>query len=332
MAEREADPKYGKLDPKLIELLRSYENTYFREDKPVPFCPDITLYPVEVRNFEEFAYCSSCLSLNKNDEAAGIRMSHLDYLLSRVDLPGPDGQAWTYKIYKLFEIVCRLQPGYECKSCHRILGYSSPEATEFSKQCESFVGRLVTAAKDGSAEAMEAVGKEPHLTCPSCGGTEFDHSIKISVDRETNTKKLVIHGHTITKDEFNQLRQIILFQNFPDYVDDSWVDPELKKDRDEKMRLEQQMNDLHASIEQKVVCLSISTQYKFAEIFDMSIRKFTLALAKVDELINYKLLKQAQYSGFASFPKDFKIEHWIYKPNKDMYGDSYRSVDSIQAV
>ena len=98
------------------------------------------------------------------------------------------------------------------------------------------------------------------------------------------------------------------------------------------MRIEQQMNDLHASIEQKVVCLSISTQYKFAEIFDMSIRKFTLALAKVDELINYKLLKQAQYSGFASFPKDFKIEHWIYKPNKDMYGDSYRSLDSIQAV
>ena len=141
-----------------------------------------------------------------------------------------------------------------------------------------------------------------------------------------------MNGHIITKKEFNLLRQIVLFQNFPDYVDDSWVDPDLRRDRDEKLRLEQRNNDLHASIEKKVTGLTITTNYKFDEIYNMSIRRFTMALAMVDDLINYKLLKQAQYSGLSNFPKGFKVDHWMYKPNKDMYGDSYKDTDALQAV
>ena len=34
-------------------------------------------------------------------------------------------------------------------------------------------------------------------------------------------------------------------------------------------------------------------------------------------------------SGFVSWPKDHPIEHWIYKPDKDMFGDvHYKSLDS----
>lgn len=327
--EEHIDPKYGKLDPELIKLLKDYELSYFREDLPVPFAPGLDIYPVPVRFFEEFASCSTCLSLNKNEDPKGISMSNLDYLLSKVDLPGLDGQVWAYKIYKLFEIIFRLHPGYECTSCHHVLDYSSEEVTTFVQACQTFVEKL---SKVDINQEIEGLPSEPQLKCPSCGNENFYHVIHITVDPATKKKQLSVRGHIITKQEFNKLRQIVLFQNFPDYVDDSWVDPELRKDRDEKMQIEQRLHDLHATVEEKVVCLSISTNYKFHEIFDMSIRKFTMALAKVDDLINYKLLKQAQYSGFSGLPKDFKIEHWIYKPNKDMYGDSYRSTDSIQAV
>lgn len=323
------DPKYGKLNPDLIALLKEYEFTYFREDLPIPFVDGLTIYPVPVRHFEEFAGCSVCFSLNKNEDPKGIAMSHLDYLLSRTDIPGPEGQVWTYRIYKLFEIIFHLHPGYECVNCHNVLDYTSKEVTEFVQACQSFVESLA-ALQNG--QEVQDLPPEPQLKCPSCGNEQFQHVIKIIQDPQTKKKSLSVGGHILTKNEFNKLRQIVLYQNFPDYADDSWVDPELKKDRDEKMQLEQRMHDLHATIEQKVVCLSISTNYKFNEIFDMSIRKFTMALAKVDDLINYKLLKQAQYSGFSGLPKDFKVEHWIYKPNKDMYGDSYRSTDSIQAV
>ena len=324
--EREPDNKYGMLDPELVAQLREYEIKYFREDKPVPFVEGLDLYPVKVRNFEEFTSCTECLSLNKNETAQGIRMSNLEFLLSKMDLPGPEGQIWAYKIKKLFEIVFHLTPGYECLQCHNILDMSSKEVVAFFKECEEFVKALST-LKEG-----QELPQEPQLKCPSCGHEKFNNVFKITEDPDTKKKSLFLKGHKVTKDEFNKLRQIILFQNFSDYVDDSWVDPLLKKDRDEKIKLEQKKNDLHASIEEKVVCLSISTNYKIEEIYDMSIRRFTMALAKVDDLINYKLLKSAQYSGFASLPKDFKIEHWIYKPNKDMYGDSYVDKDSVQAV
>ena len=328
------DPKYGKLDPQLIALLKNYELTYFREDIPIPFMSEFMLYPVPVRLFEEFATCSSCLSLDKNEDPKGIAMSHLDYLLSRTDLPAPEGNIWTYKIYKLFEIIFHLQQGYECMGCHHVLDYNSKEVVTFVQACQSFVKKLTEAVSSETAESEinPEDFQEPQLTCPICGGQVFRHVMRIVEDPQTHKKQLVINGHTLTKQEFNMLRQIVLFQNFPDYVDDSWVDRDLKRDRDERIKLEQGLYDVHATIEQKVVCLSITTNYKFAEIYDMSIRKFTMALAKVDDLIKYKLLKQAQYSGLAQFPKDFKIDHWIYKPNKDMYGDSYRSTDSIQAV
>lgn len=154
--------------------------------------------------------------------------------------------------------------------------------------------------------------------------------IKIQQDEKTKKKQLVIDEKIITSKDFNLLRQLIMYQNFSDYVDDSWVDPEIKKDHDEKMRIEAQKNDVHATIEKKVICLAATTSYKIAEIYDMPIREFQQLLSTIDDLINYKIMKQATMSGFVSLPKGKSLEHWIYKPNKDMYGDTYKSVDEIK--
>ena len=35
-------------------------------------------------------------------------------------------------------------------------------------------------------------------------------------------------------------------------------------------------------------------------------------------------------SGMVSFPKDFKLEHWLYKAPKDMYGDGYKTTEQAQ--
>lgn len=91
------------------------------------------------------------------------------------------------------------------------------------------------------------------------------------------------------------------------------------------------MNNLSATLEKKVVCLSIATNYTFEQIFNMTIRKFTMALATVDDLINYKIMKSATMSGFVKLEKGQNIEHWIYKEDKDMYGD-YKDADSAQGA
>lgn len=360
-AEEVADNKYGKLSKDIVDMLVELERTCFREDKPVDFC-GLKVYPIQVRDFEVFSSCTECLTLNKNEDKEGVRMSNLEYLLSRTQLPDA-GRVWSYKLQRLCELVFRITNGVKCKKCGKVVPYDSSEFNEYVKAFGEYVlkskellaqnvarkqqvsgvqeepqGELSTEthAEGSSPNGQEIIQEDiapPVLKCPDpdCGGTEFLEMVKFGRDPKTKSFSLYVDGHQISAKDFNKLRQIILYQNFYDYADDSWVDPEVKRDHDERVRMEQEKNDLHASIEKKVVCLSISTHYTCEEIYDMSVRRFTLALATVDDLINYKIMKQSVMSGFVSLPKGKNIEHWIYKPNKDMYGDTYKSTEQMQS-
>ena len=334
----EADPKYGQLPADIVKLLKSYEHEYFREDKPIPFC-GLTIYPIQVRYFEPFSNCLPCFTLNKNETPKGIALSHLDYLVAQTQLPGQEGKEWSYRLQRLLEMVFHIENGLKCNKCGHIMKYDDKVFLDFMLSVQKYAQKHFEAVT-GQAETTpdptpEEGGEEevPRLICPEegCGSEDFIEMIKVIQDPDNPKRKcLSVDGHIINRSDFNKLRQIVPYQNFYDYVDDSWVDPELKKDHDEKIRLEQQRNDVHASIEKKVVCLSIATHYTFVECYNMPIRKFTMALATVDDLINYKIMKQAVSSGFVSLPKGKSIEHWIYKPNKDMYGDAYKSMDELQ--
>lgn len=321
MAEGFIDEKYGELPKDIVDKLKEYEFIYFREDQPVPFC-GLQVYPATVRDFETFSSCTGCLTLNKNEDPRGIMMSHLDYLIAKTQIQNEEneGRMWSYRIQKLFEIIFHIKNGLKCKKCGHVIAYDSPEFQTFIKQIQELTEHPETASEETA----------PSLLCPECGGKDFMEMMKFVQDPKTKKYSLLIDGHLIKKDDFALLRQLVLYQNFPDYADDSWVDPEIKKDHDEKMRLQQQQNDVHASIEKKVICLSISTNYRLEDIWGMPIRKFTMALSTVDDLINYKIMKQAVMGGFVQLPKGKSIEHWIYKPNKDMYGDSYKSTDEVQ--
>lgn len=308
-----SDNKYRGVPNKVAKEIELYETQYFKEDKPIPLCGTLMLYPATVHDYEIFSNCSGCLTLDKNHDPQGIAMSYLDYLYSKTQLPGDEGGAWSYKIQKLFEIIFHVKNGIKCTKCGRVISYNSPE----------FVGYIQKVN-----EAQQNNQPLPEMICPDegCGNNQFIEMMKFVEDPETKKHTLYVDGQLISRKDFDRLRYIVLYQNFPDYQDDSWVDPAIKKDYEEKMRLERQKNDLHASIEKKVVCLAVTTSFSFEDIYNMSIRKFTMALATVDDLINYKIMKTASLSGFIQWPKDKPIEHWIYKPHKDMYGENYKSL------
>lgn len=331
----EADPKYGQLPKDIVDILKTYEHEYFREDKPIPFC-GLTIYPIQVRYFEPFSNCLTCFTLNKNEDPKGIALSHLDYLISKTQIPGQEGKEWSYRFQRLLEMVFHIENGLKCTKCGHVMKYEDKTFVDFMQKIQQYAQKHI-AAQEGSSggkEEEENLEEEiPKLVCPceGCDSEDFIEMIKIIQDPSNPKRRcLSVDGQIINRNDFNKLRQIVPYQNFYDYVDDSWVDPEVKKDHDEKIRLEQQRNDVHASIEKKVICLSIATHYSFEECYNMPIRKFTMALATVDDLINYKIMKQAVSSGFVSLPKGKSIEHWIYKPNKDMYGDAYKSTDEVQ--
>lgn len=322
-----ADDRYGQIPSDIVEILKNYEYSYFREDTPIPFC-GLLIYPVTVRNYEEMASCCSCFTLNKNEDPKGISMTHLDYLISKTQSEeNNEGRMWSYKLQRLFELIFRITNGIKCDECGYVTKYTDKEYTDFTKKIADLVNQLRTNPE--SFKDTEIKADDTTFHCPKCGCSKT-HSM-ISVVKDTKGKNaLSVDGHIITKNDFNKLRQIVLFQNYSDYADESGVDPEIKRDHDERIRIQQAQNDVHATIEKKVVCLSITTNYKFEEIYNMSIRRFTMALSTVDDLINYKIMRQAVSSGFVSLPKGKNIEHWIYKPIKDIYGDSYQSTEQVK--
>ena len=72
-------------EKKILEEVEYLRDKYFTYDEPVPFC-GLYLYPVSVRNYNEFMTSNACLLLNKNDDPMGIKFTHLDYLLSKFQM------------------------------------------------------------------------------------------------------------------------------------------------------------------------------------------------------------------------------------------------------
>ena len=74
--------RFKGLSDNLRAEIQQYEILYFKEDLPIPF-GYLKIYPVCVKDYEQFLTVSSCLTLNKNETLEGIRMTYLDFLVSK---------------------------------------------------------------------------------------------------------------------------------------------------------------------------------------------------------------------------------------------------------
>ena len=326
------EDKYKGVNSKIAKELAAYELQYFRQDLPIPFC-GLTIYPAKVADYERFMDAISCLTLDKNTTLEGIRMSNLDYLVSRMAGTDKEENArWSYRLASLAEICFHVKSGYKCPKCGKVYAFGDPEVVQIGQASEERAKKFVVEhpeALNGSEEGIKALQE---AMAPRCLDDDEPLIPTLTVKKGDDGKhSLVIDGVTIGSDEFNRLRQIILFQNLPDYRDESWIDPALRADREERMKLEKQQNDVYATTEEKVVCLSISTCYTFEQVYAMPIRKFTMALSTVDEKINYQITKLAVMTGLVSLPKGKTLDHWIYHRNKDQFGDNYKSLSSAQS-
>jgi hypothetical protein len=116
-----------------------------------------------------------------------------------------------------------------------------------------------------------------------------------------------------------RLRKIVLYQNLPDFQDDSWVNREIREDQKAKQELLSKDAGT-ASVEKKIVSIAAISSYKVEEIFDLPIRKFILLLTSIDDAMTYVTNRIGAMTGFSK-PKA-PLEHWIYKKQKSMYGEA----------
>jgi hypothetical protein len=135
---------------------------------------------------------------------------------------------------------------------------------------------------------------------------------------------LKFRGIEFNKNDFENLRQVICYQNMPDY-NDGYIDPELEEALKETERM--QNNNMGIStLEDQKICIAISSPYKLEDINKLTIRKFVKILRKIDSKLHYQIYKQGECSGMVSFKTP--ILHWMY--SKDTRFDSLISLDSFK--
>lgn len=306
--------KYKGLPEDIAREIWSYEDSYFCNDLPIPF-KGLNIYPVLMKDYNIFSAVIDCCTLNKNLDAKGITKTHLDYLCSLFEDNGPSGKLWLTKFTKLIELSFHVKNGLKCKKCGKVISY-----TEYQEKVIQNIEKLKKEKKQVDLNNL------PPVACEECGGEEFSENILIRKDEKTKKYLVEIDGVKISCEDFNRLRQIIVFQNFPDYRDESWVHPQLRKEQEKRREiLARQSGAGEANLEKKKIGVAVGLHYKLEDIDKLPIRKFLLLFSTMDDLIEYKIIKLGRMAGLVS-SKD-PMEHWLYKKEKSLYGEAV-SLDS----
>ena len=126
---------------------------------------------------------------------------------------------------------------------------------------------------------------------------------------------------TIDKQDFDNIKKIILLQNIPDY-DDAYIDPKMEKALKEAQEFMNKNKKKMASLEDQIVCVMLALhEVDEKNIHNLTIRKFTKILQRYDYKLHYEIYKQAECSGMVTFKEE--INHWMSDLSVD---DKYADV------
>lgn len=351
--------RYRGLSFDMAVELQLYEEEYFFWDKPVPFGEKLMLYPVNIKDYNHFMDAVSCFLLDKKTLPPNakpdvikkqLKMTDLEFMLSKME-----SNEWVLRFSKLIELVMHVKNGMRCPVCGEIMSYGEykeaamkivqellnketkkteekeKEKEEISENSEN--SEQSKNAEENKDEVVES-GKEnetPVVKCPHCGGDGLYETIRYEENEQTHKLELFIDGQKIDFKDFNRLRNIILFQNLPDYRDTSYIDPNLKKDYETKKRIQGQKNaNLTATLEKKLAAMKVFMGLpNYDGLYNMSVRRFLIEFATMDDYISYNLQMMGRLCGLGGGGKDAP-EHWIYKEVKDVYADGgYISKDTM---
>ena len=131
-----------------------------------------------------------------------------------------------------------------------------------------------------------------------------------------------INGESYDSTDFDKIADIIMVQNEIEHIDDT-IQKEVRDamEKAEAYKMKQNAYKM-CSLEDQMICVLISTSLKLEDIYELTIRKFTRILARVDHKLHYEIYLGAQMSGLVKFDKDDQIKHWMADLTKtDKYSD-----------
>lgn len=150
--------------------------------------------------------------------------------------------------------------------------------------------------------------------------------IKYKYD-ENNKVKLILNENQIDKDDFEEIKNIILFQNIPTY-DDTYIDPEVEKALKDAENFMNKNKKKMASLEDQIVCVMIALhETDETKIHNLTIRKFSKILERYDYKLHYQIYKSAEMGGVVTFKQE--IDHWMCDLRKGKYENILMDYDHL---
>ena len=159
-----------------------------------------------------------------------------------------------------------------------------------------------------------------------------DKDFEINLSRDEAGRPLFeIEGKIYNSQDFDEIKDIIAEQN-----DLSLPDERIQKDVREKMeearKFKERLNKSKiASFEELIVSLSLYTGWDFDKVYDMTIRKFMMALQRANHMIMSNIYLTASMSGMASFKDKSVLRGWLADLEvTDKNADVKMSLESVQ--
>lgn len=122
--------------------------------------------------------------------------------------------------------------------------------------------------------------------------------------------------------EFDEIKSIILHQNFP-HFDDEYINPDLKKAMAETDELKNKEHD-SPSLERKMAIITAHTGILKKDQMEMSFRSHSLLFEEVVGEVEFFTVRPPMIARGLS--KD--VDHWIFKKKKDKFEGYIQSVSS----
>lgn len=149
--------------------------------------------------------------------------------------------------------------------------------------------------------------------------------------KNNNQAFFLIDNIEYNSNDLEEIKNIIFQQNCIDSIDET-ISKELRDEmlKAEEYRMRQSANKI-GSIEDQMICVLISTCLKLDDIYNLTIRKFSKILQRVDHKLHYEIYLSAQMSGMVTFKDKDAIQHWMNDlTKKDKFSNVKVEMESIQ--
>lgn len=152
--------------------------------------------------------------------------------------------------------------------------------------------------------------------------------IEYSVDQKA--RPLFKIGKIVyNSEDFEQIRAIIVEQNGL-ILPDEKIQKEVRVKMDEARRFRQKVNKTKmTTLEEQILALSMYSGWEIEKVYDMTIRKFFMALKRANHMIMSNIYLTASMSGFVTFKDKSATRGWLADIDDEATNTELISLDSI---